>query len=357
MSTVPHELPASPSIFRIFNPTSPAEEKREKAQRRRRAAQRLTLRVAFDKFLKPDLPPEKKSTISEYRTALNHWERLTNDPPLAKITNDGLRSYRDRLLQHVGAETVRKNWRHLRAILRRCGPQADRNPLGRGLLKRIPYMQQPSEVEKDARIVTFAELTALYQACAVANWPQCDVPAPAIWRCALVLAYNYGLRTQDLFQLPWSAFDPGFKSFTFRAQKTRRKQRLPLNRVARAHVQSIRGEGLRPLLFCGTKSHRQLYRTWTAINEAAGIEVPVEFRDLRESCNSRLEKIRPGVGKFVLGHKLAGVNEKYYLNATPQIREAINRMPQPRVFREIFGPLPPPKPTTRRLFEADDSAD
>ncbi len=37
--------------------------------------------------------------------------------------------------------TFDKNWRHIRTILRRLGPQQYRNPLGEEILARIPDMR------------------------------------------------------------------------------------------------------------------------------------------------------------------------------------------------------------------------
>lgn len=294
----------------------------------------LTLRAAFEQYLLPDQDENSPGTLAAYRQALTHWEKHTSNPDVRRIDSDQLRDWKSAFRQ-AGASPalIGKAWRHLRAILRRIGPPQAGNPHGSGLIDRVPYVRLPRVPTKIPRVVSHEELDRLYEACHVAKWPpsrQTGLSAATLFRAALVLAYNYGPRTQDLWSLPWTAVHWIDRRLCFVARKTAKLQGLPFNAAVEAALRSIH-RPQRATLFHPTRCNSQFYREWAAINLAAGVE-PVEWRDLRETCVSNYEKIAPGVGRWVVGHAARGVTETYYLNPAPAVLEAVNRLPQPAAF-------------------------
>lgn len=295
----------------------------------------LTLREAFTKYLLRDLKATaSRGNLQAYQTALRHWEfHNPQNPPIRVIDNNLIRDFRD-ALQETGmaAETIKKYWRHLRAIFRRLGPQHEKNPWGESVIDKVPAMRAPADrgEVKMPRIVTFAEIDALFEACSIAFWPSTGkVPAPDLWRAMLVLSYNYGPRTWDTWNLTWDKYSDDLL-FLY-AAKTSKLQGMPLNRTVKEFLNSIRLPA-RPNVFHPTKGRKQFYDTWARINEHANLRQPVEFRDLRETAMSKYNGLRPGVGQWILGHAAKGVSDTYYLNPSEDVRDAVTRLPQPPTF-------------------------
>lgn len=301
----------------------------------------LRLRDCFEQYVLPDMNDAPHGTLSIYLTTLNHWEARTNNPPIGEITNEVLRDFKQTFQkQGYSAETIKKYWRHIRPILRRVGPQIQGNPLGEGIIDRVPYMAPPkNNTVKIPRIVTEDELNAVYQACKVAKWPRVESPA-LMWRLALVIFYNCGPRTQDVFRrLRWENVDLENRRISFISQKRSKLQGIPFQELVGLHLEAVyHGQHPSETVLRATKCNRSLYAQWKAIQDEAGIRNYIEFRDLRETCNSLLNAAVPGAnaGKWVLGHGGSGVNELYYHNPTPEVLLAVENLKQPESFWSIL---------------------
>lgn len=187
--------------------------------------------------------------------------------------------------------------------------------------------------------MTDEEINAVYKACDVAKWPYSSDCPPLLWRLAIVVFYNCGPRTQDFFQLHWKNVDLKIQRVSFLAQKTSKLQGVPFQEIVSLHFESILQNQLESdRVFQTTKCKRTLYDQWKAIQDAAGITDYIEFRDLRETCSSRLDAANPGAkaGKWVLGHGPRGVNEVYYHNPTPEVILAVEKLEQPDSFYSIL---------------------
>ncbi|QDU03098.1 Phage integrase family protein [Gimesia chilikensis] len=304
---------------------------------------RLTVRDCFFEYVFPDMDPdEQKGTLSVYMTTINHWESRTNNPPIAEITNDLLRKFKKSFqLEGYSPESIKKYWRHLRRILRRVGPPADRNPLGEDLIERIPYMSPPKSARrKIPRLITEDEMNAVYHACKVATWPK-KVESPAlIWQTALVIFYNCGPRTQDVFRrLCWLNVDLQYQRISFVSQKRSKLQGIPFQELVGLHFEALyHGQRPQDTVLQMTKCNRSLYKEWKKILKASGIREHFTFQDLRKTCNSLLNAANPGAnaGKWVLGHGGSGVNEEYYHNPGPEVIKAIENLKQPESFWSIL---------------------
>lgn len=304
----------------------------------------LKLRDCFEQYVLPDMNEAPKGTLSVYISALNHWESRTENPVVGEISNEILRDFKQSFLKEkYSPETVKKYWRHIRRILRRVGPQIQGNPLGESIIDRIPYMAPPkNNVRKFPRIVTHEEINAIYQACEVATWPYASpCPAPLLWQLALVVFYNCGPRTQDFFHLQRKNIDLKTKRVSFVAQKTSKLQGVPFQEIVGLHFEAVfqfLNQDESTIVFPVTKSKGSLYDQWKQIQDKAGISKYVEFRDLRETCDSLLNAANPGAlaGKWVLGHGGRDVNEIYYHNPSPEVLKAVENLDQPDSFYSIL---------------------
>jgi len=292
-----------------------------------------TLRDCYEEFLVPDFRSDQTGTQSAYHTALNHWAAYTGDPPYYEINSDSLRMLRDGMLDDgYSPETVMKTYRHLRPIFRRIGPWGHGNPQGEDLIARVPYMKPLPRLRKTPRVVEFDIIDRLYRACEIATWPKrTTVPAPTIYRAALVAFLNYGPRTFDLLGVAADAFDWRGDLFIYRAAKTSKLHALPMNHVTRRHFALLLENGDQPFRIA---SRGRFYKQWRAINREAGIsdEDYVEPRQLRETCDTLYERIKPGIGKWVLGHTPQDVNSRHYYNPSQEIWDAVQAFPQPESF-------------------------
>jgi len=311
---------------------------------------RITLREAYCAFLEPTLGDRAPATRSQLLCTIGEWERLTSNPPIDQISDMTLVKFRDDRRNDEGGiaeATVNKDLRGLRRIMRRIGPRCDGNPGGQGLISLVPYCEMLVPGEPRKRIASANELSALYEACDVATWPnRCGISPPLLWRATIVCLLNWGLNTQDLFRLDESSIVPGDGRrglsrpdrlyLRFVRRKTQRHKPapiiLPLNETVQRHVASIRRPGGR--LFPFPRNTRDIKRQWDVIHAEAGIalESKIHFQDLRKTCNTYFDMVSPGIGEWILGHAPREVNAKFYLDVEKRILAAVDQFPQPAGF-------------------------
>lgn len=298
----------------------------------------FTLRDAFKTFYLPELKSSgaTPNTIHSYGTSLTRWERFSNDPPVAKIDNAALARFREAVLAaNFRPTTFNSTIRHVRAVLRRIGPQEYRNPQAIGLLKRIPYIKLLREDLGLPRRVTFEEIDRLYAACEQARWPHCCVPAAEWWRTAVVMFYNLGPRRNDLFGLRTADVDLTGRKIGWRVRKTRQWHVLPLNDVVLTHLRGIWSQ--RHWLFPGgqyiANGSKAYKHQWTRLQQAAGVSF--SFHDLRRTCASGYADLGGNdLAKAVLGHSSGGdVTRRFYLNSDARLVKAAAELSQPTSFR------------------------
>lgn len=320
-------------------------------------AQTLSLRDIYEQFHKPDLEANDASprTCEYYRVILNAWERLTDDPPLAAIDNSTVAAFRDALLAEDKARvTVNKAWRAIRCLLRRAGPPQYRNPAGLNLISTIPYMRELREDLPLPKIASFDELSAIYDACTVADWPSCEIPAARWWQCLLVLAYNAGARRSDLLNLRTSDVSFTGRRLQFKARKTRKFQSIPINETVIRHLEMTWSR--RPLVFPRATHEHRFRDEWKRIQSRAGLHRPVTFPMLRATCSSNYCEVGGElVAAFILGHTVRtvpSVTVKHYLNPSGPIRTACDELPQPAAFvAGLDQAVETPQPMTRSDWE------
>lgn len=313
-------------------------------------AEEMTIRQAYELIYRPNLVQASPKTLQGYRTTVNSWERFTDDPPVAKITNRTLTQFRDAVLQAgLAPSTFNKEWRGIRAILRRLGPQEYRNPLGEGILANIPYVEALREDRDYPRIATEAELNSLYATCDEQTWPKGSCPA-LWWRTLIVVAFQTGARSGDLRKrFTAENFDLEAMEVRWRAGKTNKRQTVPLHDATAEHIRELIAD--RPGLFDCAQNKKTIYRHWGCLQDAAGIKPHFGFHCLRKTAATLYEQAVPGSARFILGHSLRGVTDQYYINPVAIMTEAVEKLDMPQAFLRGAGSARKPPP-----FIADDWA-
>lgn len=308
----------------------------------------MRLREVFESLLRPILETDgiEKSTLDVYRNALSHWERLTNDPPIIEITTDELLEFRKAAKLGHKPQTCNKWFRHLRAILNHLGPRSrhdKRSRYARNFYQEVPWLDDLEETDPEPVEITEDQINAIYEHCHVARWPlkaRTNCEPTDWWRAVVVLGINYGPRRDDWYRLPSAAVSFHKGTFTYVAKKTGKRHELVLNDVVTWHLQRL-GFQDRASLLTPTQSHRQLYREWHRIQNAAGVSgqdsLPFDFHALRHTCAARYHEHFPGTAEILLGHALprnAQVTAISYLGKQllKPVWNAIRNIPQPSAF-------------------------
>lgn len=314
-------------------------------------AKKTTLRQAFHAwYLSPELKPR---TVEAYLNALHHWEGMTEDPldpvtfpadpDIHSITNLHLAKFKTAFLREHSAATFNKIRAHLLAVLNRLGPVQKHNPEGLGILSDFVFTSRAREQDRQPRMASDAELTAIYQAAGQATWPKFPQGAAAWWQALLVFLFNTGLRRNDFLRLRMQDLDLDHHCFQFRAEKTGKLRTLPLHPAAVEHLRNIWSE--RDLVFPKPRGNRSLYQHWHKLQTAAGLplERHLTFHQLRSTCGSRLFQQSPGAAQEMLGHSSIETTRRSYATTSEQLVQLATQAQQPAAFQQTQ--LDPEDPT------------
>lgn len=333
----------------------------------------VRLKEAFDQFLRPQLERRKRSPshIRAFYTILEHWQRLTPDPPVRLIDDALLQQFSDALLvwyqshEMRGTEAVSKALRYLRSIFRACAERGPGNPrgvaTGKHVLTYVPIAEPPERSMQRKRIATLAELGAAYEACQVAKWPKprrrslWAAPAPLLWRVLLVLDYTYGPRTENLLGLEWAniVLDTACPApdasrlhwphgwLTYVPGKTKRHKPdplyLPLTECARMHLEELRLRNRTGPIFAFPRNKHALHNTRQRIWTEADIADPYTFQEIRKTCSTAWNDLYPLLGEHVTGHAPRSVNQIHYDTAIRRLMTYANKVPMAPEFLRGIG--------------------
>ena len=324
----------------------------------------LTLRAAFERHHLPELTGRvSPRTLERYRRALAAWERHSGDPPVGRVDNSAMTAFRNaRAAEGLSPNTVNGDLTHLRVMFRRLAPQETGNPMGVGVVARVPYARPLPTERKLPRRVTAAELDAVHAAAGRMTWPDMLPFEPAEWwRALLAVAVGCGPRLGDLLALPADAFDGGSGTLRFHMRKVRAWHAVPVGAVVSAHVAPLlaatadgRGRLFWPRAERATRltSNRAFYTRWRTLMEESGIDRPFTPHDLRRTCGSLYYRVGgKELAGFVLGHAGVGTTMGFYVDPTEAARDAADRIDWPPAFRALAeNPPDPPRPTARRSW-------
>jgi integrase len=270
-------------------------------------------------------------------------------------------------------DTAKKQWRCVRAILRRVGPREAGNPRALGFLDRVPAMDPLEELalgdDRDGpQDVTDEQIGRIYAACDVADWP--GDASVLQWRTYLVILSVMGPRVNDAATLTREnfSFDPASPVarsvrtyehgwLVYRPTKTARKKSakliVPLPPVVSAHVRALaarRGSGQAGSGLAGgggrlfgwpdARGHR-FAATWQRIVDHAGLP-HIERRHMRATANLRWDRAGGDrqLGRWVLGHAARDVNDQHYMRAEPDLIAAAPQVEVPAPFAASPGDAP-----------------
>lgn len=288
-------------------------------------------------------------TIEQDNNAMNHWRRLTDDPPMKDINEDMLDDFVDAMMMlpgqagEISPNTVCKVCRHLRRIMGMAGPRnGPRRRRAAQVLQVVPYLESPPDKESVPRPVTPGEFAQLLAACE--RMPAIDgipalIPPAEYWRTLLIAAWTCGARIGTLLGMRWAhrrkqddiqAFTPHWFTTPASVNKLGRVLNvyLPDRVVAVAEQWRTQGETAVFPWKCTRSSfdkhRRRLFRN------AGLLEKRVGFHSLRKSLATWLmEQDSLDMAGFVLGHRLKTVTAKHYPMMRRKAARLVEQVPIP----------------------------
>jgi hypothetical protein len=355
VSTVPDPTPKPP--LRLFSPDQLAAADADQISG-------LSAAMTLPEFgrayvLKTWLPSRRSSplTIDGYRHAYDLWAELTDDPPLAQLSDihaaqfiAGLFDRKGRRAETLSPATVHKICRPIRTTLGLAGPRTKTHKRARRLIEEPPEIEMPT-VEIDDVLNNFevSELAAIVQACQSMTMPKehdwimpprgrrktakpikgTGIPPPRYWLSLVCVTYNTGERKGAIFKVmqpPPAADSIHFPPATRKGKK--RGTTVHLNQYAREAINAIRSD--RELLFPWPHSPRHFYTVWWKLLKRAGIPESRWFglHGLRKATCTEISAYSPMGAQLVMGHSDGTLLEKHYVNKRIK-RDALERLPQP----------------------------
>ena len=280
------------------------------------------------------------STLREYQFSLDKWEGLSANRPLADVDQVQVSEFRAKLRKKVSPATANKHCRHLNFIFSKAGPAGPGHRDSLGIIDRHLWLRQSTLQLPLPTFMSGADVAAVYAgigegvaAISGRSLGGLEVVARAQWESLICCAYNLGYRRDTLLSTPAANVD--LKSRTFRpldaGTATKRRNEKPLNQACVEHLLRSRHGG--ELLFAIAGSQATWYRTWWAINAAAGFAKPGNFRfhDLKRACGCALAKVGASTWAvdYMLDHSSRGVTGRYYVNPLDELRDVVELIPQP----------------------------
>ena len=145
---------------------------------------KLTLREAYEKNYRKPKSPETRRL---YNCQLKFWEKISDDPPIGKITTETFEDFKEAALAlGYSPYTIATTRTLIRAILRRMGPAVTGNPLGLGILDKIPGLLPVRCPRKIKNMVCEDDLNSFYLNCNKAEVPKSQgFPSAWWWQCLI----------------------------------------------------------------------------------------------------------------------------------------------------------------------------
>lgn len=327
-----------------------------------------TLRSVFDRHVMPQLERKSRSArhVRDIALAIDAWEQLW---PLQLHDVRNIRSsHVEQLQQHLrgrGLSHARVNGysRSIRQVLMAAHRQ--------GIAERRINVPMLREAAAPKFYLRPADIERLWQHCDALTWPQVPGLATAEWwRCALLLYWLYGFRTQELIAfargmtaLTWSAVsleaetpnphgtaenEYGWLTYIPQKQSWAKPEPLylPLTRHARAAIDRLArvAHTASSQVFPWPRSQRSYYRAWNRLQELAGVVTKAgglfHVKALRKSAATYLEKHHRGLGAAVCGwadrETSSAVMSRHYESNELMLVERLADYPVPACFDSLL---------------------
>ena len=263
-----------------------------------------------------------RSTVDLFMAHLGKRSTL----PLSAIGARDVEDFRNSRLKLVSASTVSDDLKIVRTAFNKARKQ--------GAIQTNPCeaVDFPKSVAQTREAFTASEVKALV------------ATASAEWKTPILLSFYAGLRLGDAVRLDWQAVDFSKGLLTFRAQKTKRIESLPLHPILRRHLEKIAGDAagaISPTLAGQSTDGRSgLSRQFSNIVNEAGLGAPEgkklegnrrrftakTFHSLRHGFVSSMANA--GVSKELrmklAGHTSEDVAEVYSHHELQRLQDAVN---------------------------------
>ena len=274
------------------------------------------LGAARDTFLR------YRSTVDLFMAHLGKRSKL----PLSAIGARDVEDFRNSRLKLVSASTVSDDLKIVRTAFNKARKQ--------GAIQANPCeaVDFPKSVAQTREAFTASEVKALV------------ATASAEWKTPILLSFYAGLRLGDAIRLDWQAVDFSKGLLTFKAQKTKRLESLPLHPTLRRHLEQIAGDtggAISPKLAGQAIDGRSgLSRQFSSIVNQAGLGAPEgkklegnrrrftakTFHSLRHGFVSAManEGVSKELRMKLAGHTSEDVATGYTHHEMARLSEAIN---------------------------------
>lgn len=263
-----------------------------------------------------------KSAVSFFIQSLGKRSTL----PLSAIGARDIEAFRNSRLKLVGASTVSDDMKIIRSAFNRARRQ--------GVIQVNPCeaVDIPKSETQTREAFTASEVKALL------------ATAPAEWKTPILLSFYAGLRLGDAVRLDWQSVDFSKGLLTFRAQKTKRIESLPLHPTLRRHLEKIAGDSsgaISPKLAGQSTDGRSgLSRQFSNIVNEAGLGAPEgaklegnrrrftakTFHSLRHGFVSAManEGVSKELRMKLAGHTSEDVAAGYTHHELKRLQDAVN---------------------------------
>jgi integrase len=236
----------------------------------------ITLAEAFERYFKTKA--RKRSVLEDERLSKHLLAEFGPETQLHEITSSRIAEYQEGRLAitksrrggKLAAATVNRPLALLRALLRLASRKWE-------VIPATPVIELEKEPQGRLRWLTHEEAIRLLDACRAQKNP------------ALVdlveLALYTGMRQGELLNLAWGDVDRARGVLLLEVTKSGRRREVPLNGPAYA-VPERSASGKLAGLVLGNRSWDSYRKGWEAAVEAAKLDAPLRFHDLRHTFAS-----------------------------------------------------------------------
>lgn len=148
-------------------------------------------------------------TLSNYRTALDYWAKITSDPPINEIDEFTIAKFREGLRKAtyrrgrfgqdfpLAEASQHRNLRNLRTILHRVGPTIDPNRRCKALVAEAPHIRLSAPRTRLKPAISLISARAMVAAASQMEGPTSvqGIGVEDWWRLRIAIAYYTGLRS------------------------------------------------------------------------------------------------------------------------------------------------------------------
>jgi integrase len=306
-------------------------------------------RTEYEERILSGLAPKTKDAATD---SLGHFQRIVRLSQVQSINTAMIDEFVSRRRQEGGQKpgskvspaTINKDLRHIKAALRIAQEW--------GYLPDVPKIRMVKEPQKLPTYVTPEHFDLIYtNACGLAKLP--NTPGQHFtpsdwWKALVVTAYMTGLRVGEILAIRKEdlKLDRGELIARWDNTKADRDEVVPLHTVVVEHLRKIVGNDA--LVFPWNYDPRTLWVEFTRIQIEAGIHLTCRenhehtpschvygFHDFRRAfATVNAPRLKPEVLQRLMRHKSYQTTQKFYINPTSQMQDAISQMPIPDALKK-----------------------